>query len=192
MGSEPFYYLINTLFDLYISVVILRLWLQLVRADFYNPFCQFVVKATNPLLKPLRRIIPGFGGVDVASIVLLLLVVLAKYTVLMVFQLIPKPLIIEAMQSLGGWLQLTSLVALKKIGYLLFWVLVIRAILSWVSQGNNPIEYVMYQLTEPLMTPVRRVLPAMGGLDLSILVIFIALQFINIAFYGMFPLWSQI
>ncbi|MCE0558190.1 MULTISPECIES: YggT family protein [unclassified Motilimonas] len=188
MGTNPFDFLINTLFDLYISVVILRLWLQVVRADFYNPFCQFVVKATNPLLKPLRRVIPGFGGFDFASVVLLLIIVLAKLLLLQYLNFLPY-----AMNSVGGLLLITALVALKKIGYLLFWVLIIRAILSWVSQGRSPIEYVMYQLTEPLMAPIRRMLPSMGGLDLSILVIFILLQFIN---YGMLsligPLWLML
>ncbi len=188
MGTNPFDFLINTLFDLYISVVILRLWLQMVRADFYNPFCQFVVKATNPFLKPLRRVIPGFGGFDVASVVLLLLIVLAKLLLLQYLNFLPYGL-----DSVGILLLVTVLVALKKIGYLLFWVLIIRAILSWVSQGRSPIEYVMYQLTEPLMAPVRRMLPAMGGLDLSILVIFIALQFINYGFYSVLgQLWAVI
>ena len=68
---------------------------------------------------------------------------------------------------------------IKAAGGLLFWVLIIRAILSWVSQGQNPIEYVMLQLTDPLINPIRRVIPPMGGLDLSVLVLFIALQFAN-------------
>ncbi|RJG40028.1 YggT family protein [Motilimonas pumila] len=183
---NPFDFLINTVFDLYLSVVLLRLWLQLVRADFYNPFCQFVVKATNPVLKPLRRIIPGFGGFDVASLVLAILIVMGKL------------LLLQALGFLGatsaGMLILFSvLTVIKKAGYLLFWVLIIRAILSWVSQGRSPIEYVMHQLTEPLMAPVRRMLPDMGGLDLSILIIFFGLQFIN---YGLLwllgPIWTFI
>ncbi|MCT7653915.1 YggT family protein [Oceanimonas sp. NS1] len=72
------YYLINTVFDLYLMVVLLRIWLQLARADFYNPFSQFVVKATNPVLKPLRRLIPGFFGIDMAAVLLALIVATIK------------------------------------------------------------------------------------------------------------------
>lgn len=85
------------------------------------------------------------------------------------------------------------LALIKAAGGLLFWVLLIRAILSWVSQGRNPIEYVMNQLTEPLMAPIRRVLPAMGGLDLSILVLFLGLQFANYLMGDLIgPIWFQL
>jgi YggT family protein len=70
---------------------------------------------------------------------------------------------------------------------LLFWILVIRALLSWFSQGRSPVELVMHQLTEPLLRPIRRILPPLGGLDLSVLVVLIGLQFLNILFSGWFP-----
>lgn len=62
------HFLVSTLFDLYIMVVILRLWLQMARADFYNPFSQFIVKATQPIVAPLRRVIPSIGSVDMATL----------------------------------------------------------------------------------------------------------------------------
>ena len=71
-------FLIDTAFSLYLMVVILRLWLQLVRADFYNPFSQFVVKATNPLVLPLRRAIPSIGSLDTATLLLAYGIMLAK------------------------------------------------------------------------------------------------------------------
>lgn len=179
------YYLINTVFDLYLMVVLLRIWLQLARADFYNPFSQFVVKATNPLLTPMRRFIPGFFGIDFAALVLALLVAMIKL------------LLFKAMNLLyADWLTvvLVSLVTVvKKAGVMLFWILIIRALLSWVSQGRSQIEYVMHQLTEPLLAPLRRVIPPMGGLDLSILVAFIALQALNWLMGDLFgPLWWQL
>ncbi|WP_116475173.1 YggT family protein [Zobellella maritima] len=179
------YYLINTLFDLYLMVVLLRIWLQMARADFYNPFSQFVVKATNPVLTPMRRLVPGFFGIDFAAVLLAVLVALAKL------------LIFKAMNLLyADWptVALVSLVTvLKKAGVMLFWILIIRALLSWVSQGRSQIEYVMLQLTEPLLAPIRRVIPPMGGLDLSILVAFIALQALNWLMGDMFgPLWWQL
>ncbi|MGL5409079.1 MAG: YggT family protein, partial [Shewanella sp.] len=75
---NAFTFLITTLFDLYLMVVILRIWLQLARADFYNPFSQFVVKATHPLIAPMRRVLPSIGRFDSASFVLAILVVMVK------------------------------------------------------------------------------------------------------------------
>ena len=179
------YYLINTLFDLYLMVVLLRIWLQWVRADFYNPFSQFVVKATNPPLMPLRRFIPGFFGIDFAAVVLAVLVATAK---LMLF---------KAMNLLyADWstVVLVGLITvLKKAGVMLFWILIVRALMSWVSQGRSQIEYVLHQLTEPLLAPLRRIIPPMGGLDLSILVAFIALQALNWLLGDLIgPLWWQL
>ncbi|WP_166837853.1 YggT family protein [Rheinheimera pleomorphica] len=171
-------FLIDTAFSLYLMVVILRLWLQLVRADFYNPFSQFVVKATNPLVLPLRRIIPSIGRLDTATLVLAYTIMLAKLATLQLLQsgqMLVVPSLIFAVIFL-----------VKEVFTLLFWILVIRALLSWFSQGRSPVEYVMHQLTEPLLKPIRRILPPLGGLDLSVLVVLIGLQFLNILFSSWF------
>ncbi|WP_319783270.1 YggT family protein [Oceanisphaera sp. IT1-181] len=179
------YYLINTLCDLYLMVILLRIWLQLARADFYNPVSQFVLKATNPVLTPLRRFIPGFFGIDMAAVVLAVLVVALKLALLYALHIISA----EA-ASWFEWVLLIVLTIVKKIGTMLFWVLIIRALLSWVSQGNNPVEYLMFQLTEPLLAPIRRIIPAMGGIDLSMLVFFIILQVLNFLMSDLFgSLW---
>lgn len=179
-------FLVSTLFDLFIMVVLLRIWLQWVRADFYNPFSQFIVKVTQPIVGPLRRLIPSIGSLDMATLLLAYLLSMAKFVVL---QLV-----------LGGGLLLTpeylwvgALSLLKAAGGLVFWVLLLRAILSWVSQGRSPIEYVMHQLTEPMTAPIRRVIPSMGGLDLSVLILFIGLQFANMLIGDMVgPIWYQL
>ncbi len=171
-------FLINTAFSLLLMVVILRVWLQLVRADFYNPFSQFVVKATNPAVLPLRRLIPSIGSVDTATVVLAYLVAVAK---LIVLQLVLVGSIQIPATFISGFL-----VLLKDTLDLLFWILIIRALLSWFSQGNNPVELVMHQLTEPLLRPIRRILPPMGGLDLSVLLLIIAIQFIKLLFGDLF------
>ena len=156
--------------------------MQWARADFYNPMSQMVVKVTNPLVIPLRRIIPGFGGLDMASVLLALIIAFAKLALLKSMNVL-----------LTDWLTLSLfavLTILKKTGSMIFWVLLIRAILSWVSQGRNPIEHVMHQLTEPFLAPIRRILPALGGLDLSVLVAFIGLQAINFLLGDLIgPLW---
>tara|TARA_R110001583_G_scaffold7040_2_gene35123 strand:+ start:3767 stop:4312 length:546 start_codon:yes stop_codon:yes gene_type:complete len=164
-------FLIDTLFDLYLMVVLLRVWLQLARADFYNPFSQFIVKATQPIVGPLRRLIPSIGSLDTATILFAFVVAAAKILVLStVFNYAINPVII---------LVSALFIVVTAIFKLLFWVLIIRAILSWVSKGQNPIEAVMIQLTEPLLSPVRRVIPAIGGLDLSMLVVLLGLQFVE-------------
>lgn len=166
-------FLLDTLFDLYLMLVILRLWLQLARADFYNPFSQFVVKATQPVVGPLRRLIPSFGRLDTATLVFALMVATIKIiTLSMIFG--------------GGFPPVLALIVtalallISQILSLVFWILILRALLSWISQGKNPMELVMMQLTEPFLAPIRRIIPPMGGLDLSVLVAILAIQFIRI------------
>ncbi|WP_019616255.1 YggT family protein [Psychromonas ossibalaenae] len=170
MNSVTF--LINTLFDLYIMVVLLRVWLQVARADFYNPFSQFIVKATQPVVGPLRRVIPSLGGWDCATIVFAFAVAALKIVAL--------SLVIGA--SFNPIMVLISglVILLTAVFKLIFWVLILRAILSWISRGHNPIEAVMIQLTEPLLSPVRRFVPPIGGLDLSMIVVIVGLQFLEI------------
>ncbi|EGM71312.1 YggT family protein [Shewanella sp. HN-41] len=177
-------FLINTFFDLYLMVVILRIWLQLARADFYNPFSQFIVKATHPLIAPMRRVLPSVGRFDTASFVLALLVVIAK-------------LLLISLIAGGGFDILLFLVfalvsVVKKAGVLLFWMLIIRAILSWFNQGYNPIVMIMDQLTEPVLAPVRRIIPPIGGLDLSVMVVIIGMNFINMLLAQYVPYWAII
>ncbi|GAK83389.1 integral membrane protein YggT [Vibrio ponticus] len=179
-------FLISTLFDLYIMVVLLRIWLQAARADFYNPFSQFIVKATQPVIGPLRRVIPSVGNIDLATVLFAYVLCVLKFFSLMA---IASGTLIFSVDFL--WLGLLSFA--KAAGGLLFWVLLIRAILSWVSQGRSPIEYVFHQLTEPMLAPIRRIIPAMGGFDLSVLVLFIGLQFANFLMGDLIgPIWFQL
>ena len=182
---QTLYFLLDTLFNFSLMVVILRIWLQWVRADFYNPLSQFTVKATQPILAPLRRMIPSIGGLDLAAVVLALVVALLKYATLKLLGMIQADWL--------GLLMVSGLLVLKQAGSLLFWMLVARALLSWVSQGRSPIDYVLTQLTEPLLSPIRRIIPAMGGLDFSVLVLFIGLQALNYLLSDLFgPLWSML
>ncbi|MCF6435008.1 MULTISPECIES: YggT family protein [Pseudoalteromonas] len=165
-------FLIGIIFDLFLMVVLLRFWLQLVRADFYNPLSQTVVKVTSFAVNPLRKIIPGVGGLDLASLLLAFMVGFAKVSILMVL-------------FYGGWNPLGALIngaitVLKEAFSLVFWILIIRAIMSWVVQGYNPIAAVFDQLTEPMLRPIRKVIPPLGGLDLSILVLLIGMQFLQL------------
>ena len=165
-------FLIDFVFNIYLMVVLLRLWLQFARADFYNPFSQFVVKATQPIVAPMRRILPSIGRLDTATLVLALLVSGLK--------------IVTLNLVLGGTgLDILSIVivscviVIKEALTLVMYVLILRAIMSWVSQGANPMELVLGQLTEPMLAPIRKRLPDMGGLDLSVMVVIVLLLFIQ-------------
>lgn len=170
--SDPVVFLVRTLFGLYILAVMLRFLLQLSRADFYNPISQFLVKITQPVLRPLRRVIPGLGGVDVAAIVLLIVLQLAEELVIGLIrfgQLIPlAPLIV---------LSLAQLVELLLNVYL--FAIIIRAVLSWVNPGYTPATALIYSLTEPVLQPAQRIIPPMGGLDLSPLVVILGIQLLK-------------
>jgi YggT family protein len=165
-------------------VVILRFWLQLAKADFYNPFSQFIVKATHPVLAPMRRILPSVGSIDTASIVLALLVVLVKMLVL--------TLLAGAAIEILTLLLFSLISVVKEAGVLLFWLILIRALLSWFNQGHNPIVMMITQLTEPVLAPARRIIPPMGGLDLSVLLVIIGLNFVNMLLSQYVPFWAVI
>ena len=164
-------FLVKTLVDLYVMVLLLRIWMQWARTDFYNPFSQFVVKITQPVVGPLRRVVPSLGPVDSASLLLAFLLMTIKY---------PLLLLIRGGISLSPYNLLFGLISvLKSAGYLVFWMIIIRSIMSWVSRGSGPMDYVLMQLTEPLMAPIRRVIPAMGGIDFSAMVVVLILYMLN-------------
>ncbi|WP_227722119.1 YggT family protein [Yersinia proxima] len=165
-------FLAKTVIDLYVMVLLLRIWMQWVHSDFYNPFSQFVVKITQPIVGSLRRIIPSLGPIDSASLLLAFLLMTIKYPLLVLIQ--------SGSMSLSLYNLLFGIISLvKAAGYLIFWVMIIRALMSWVSQGRSPMDYLLYQLTEPLMAPIRRILPAMGGIDFSAMVVILILYLIN-------------
>ncbi|MDJ0806234.1 MAG: YggT family protein [Gammaproteobacteria bacterium] len=172
MGSDyftnPLVFLIKTLFGLYILVVLLRFLLQLVRADFYNPISQFLVKITTPPLRILRRFIPGLGGIDLSA---LILAVGLKYLELLLIILISG----ASINLLGPlfW-SIPELIELI-INIFLFAVL-IQVILSWINPGTyNPVSGILFSLTEPVMRPARKLLPPISGLDLSPMLVMIGL-----------------
>nr|WP_318383028.1 YggT family protein [uncultured Enterobacter sp.] len=161
-------FLLSTVIELYTMVLLLRIWMQWARVDFYNPFSQFVVKATQPIVGPLRRVIPAMGPIDSASLLIAFILCLIKAIVL--FMVVTfQPII---------WIA-ALLILVKTIGLMIFWVLLVMAIMSWVSQGRSPIEFVLMQLAEPLLRPIRRLLPAMGGIDFSPMILVLLLYVIN-------------
>jgi YggT family protein len=172
--AEALIYIIQTLGSLYLLIVLLRFILQLVRADFYNPLSQFTVKATQPLLKPLRRIIPGFGGLDLASLTLAILVQLVLMVVVVLIAG-ANPLAIGLQLLVWTIIAVTSLF-LK----IFFFAMIISVILSWVAPGSyNPGSQLVNQICEPLLAPFRKLIPNLGGLDISPIFAFMALHLID-------------
>ncbi|NQZ24857.1 MAG: YggT family protein [Colwellia sp.] len=180
---EAIIYLLRFAFDALLMILIMRIWLQWVKADFYNPLSQFIVKVSNPLVVPLRRIIPGFGGIDLATIVVAYIVATLKFVTL-------AALSGESLGVLAFYIGL--LVLLKQAGFLLFVLMIIMAIMSWVVKGYNATLMVISQLTDPFLRPIRKIIPNMGGLDLSMLVAFLAMNVINILLASSLPYWGAL
>jgi len=180
---EAIIYLLRFAFDALLMILIMRVWLQWVKADFYNPLSQFIVKVSNPLVIPLRRVIPGLGGVDLATILIAYVVATLKFVTL-------AALSGESLGVLAFYIGL--LVLLKQAGFLLFVIMIIMAIMSWVVQGYNATLMVLSQLTEPFLNPIRKIIPNMGGLDLSMLLAFLLMNVINILLSNSLPYWGAL
>lgn len=159
---------VSTLGGLYLMVVILRFLLQLARADFYNVLSQAIAKATNPLLLPLRRVIPGFLGLDVACLVLALGVELTTVFLGMLMVGAIDPLL-ALLWSLLGIASMTV--------YIYMICMIAMIVLSWVApHSRHPAAVLAVQLIRPLCAPIQRIIPAMGGIDISPIFVFLALN----------------
>ena len=180
---EAVVYLLRFVFDALLMLLIIRFWLQWVKADFYNPLSQFVVKITNPMVIPLRKVIPGFGGLDLSTLLLAYIVATLKFVVLAAISG-------ESLGLLAFYIGL--LVLIKQAGLMLFFIMIIMALMSWVVQGYNPTMMVFQQLTDPFLRPIRAILPSMGGLDLSRIVAFLLMNVINILLSNSLPYWGAL
>ena len=168
-------FLVQTAFGLYAALVLLRLLFQAMDVDFRNPLSQFVYKATQPVLKPLRRVLPMRSRVEPALVVLLLLVQLLEVYALSGLRGYLPGLIGALLMAVAQSLSLLTLT--------LSALLIVRAIASWVvaaGGGYNPMLRLLEQLTEPLLAPVRRIIPPLGGMDFSVLLALVAVQLVSI------------
>ena len=166
-------FLVRTIFGLYILAVMLRFLLQMVRADFYNPFCHVLVKVTNHPLLPLRRIMPGFLGIDMAAILLLLVL---KTTELLIIQSLAG-----FSGDIAGLIVMGIAQLLKLLVDIFFFSILIQVVLSWVNPAamHNPVIGILNSLNEPLLRPARRMMPNMSGIDLSPLLVMVGLQLLT-------------
>ena len=163
-------FLIETLFSLYLFVLLLRLLLQLVRADFRNPLARAIVQLSNPVILPLRRVLPAAGRVDTASVVAVVLVAAAKLLVLYGLSPLPLPAALPFARALA-----VDLLRLVLQTYL--YAILLYALMSFVAQGAySPGQSLLASLCEPVLRPIRRRIPSISGLDLSPLWAIIAIQ----------------
>ena len=165
-------FLIQTFAGLYFILVMVRFLMQVSRVDYYNPICQGIVKITDPSIKPLKKLIPTIRGVDFATLLIAMLVQLIAITLIMLIK--------------GGWIFHPVYIAWTLVGMfsmifdIYFFALIIMVIASWVAPyGSHPVLTLVQQLTEPVCGPARRLLPPMGGLDFSIILVFVAITLID-------------
>lgn len=169
-------FLISTLFDLYIFIVIVRLVLAGIKADFYNPISQFIIKLTQVIVMPLRRIIPNFRRIELASVVLILCLEMLKFSLLGI--------------TLGQHIHVLGLIilagadALKASTNLFFYAILLQAILSWTQAGYSPLAYLLTQITAPIMRPFRRFIPPIAGIDITAIPAMLSLQLCIILIVG--------
>ncbi|MDO4697496.1 MAG: YggT family protein [Pasteurellaceae bacterium] len=158
-------------------VLVLRTWLQFCRVDPYMPISQTLMKLTNPVVNPVSKFIPTVKGINFAALLLAGGVVALQFILFGVN--VPNAVLI-------GLLSL-----LKTFGQILFFTTLIRALMSWVTQGNHPLDYTVAQITEPVLGIIRKILPRTGMLDFSVMVLGFGLLFLNSLFYKMFgQLWA--
>lgn len=167
-------FLVQSVFNIYIFIVMLRVVLQWVNASFNNPLLLLVAKLTNPPLKPICRIIPTWHGIDLPAITLLLILEMVKFTLLVWLQT-------HILPTLLGGLVLSFAELLNQLINIFFYAILGLAIVSWISPlAHSPLIEILYRISEPLMRPARRIIPLVGGFDLSPIPVLITLKLLTI------------
>jgi YggT family protein len=161
-------FVVNALTSLYLLLLVLRFWLPWLRADFRNPLAQGILKLTSPLVIPIRRVVPSFGRLDTSTVLVAFAV---QYLALLLI------LLIVGASASFSVVAISAVVKLVLLSLNLFmFAIFVRIILSWVSPGQyNPATAIIATLTEPILRPFRRVIPSMGGFDISPVFAIIAL-----------------
>ncbi|MGI9238216.1 MAG: YggT family protein [Woeseiaceae bacterium] len=179
--SSAIVFIVNALTSLYLLVLLLRFWMPWLRADFRNPLAQGILRFTSPVVIPVRRVVPSFGRLDTATVIVAY--VIQYLTILLLLLILGKTAGIPA-------IALTAIVKLIVLSINLFvYAIFIRIILSWVSPGGyNPATAIITTLTEPILRPFRRLIPAMGGFDISPIFAIILLLAATIVVNGFKPL----
>lgn len=178
--SQIALFLIEAIFSLYIGAVVIRLLLGFARANFNNPLSQFLVKVTNPVLVPMRRFIPSIGKIDTSAVILAFALTVIKVSLLFLILrgaiMFPESLLIAVGELI------------KTIIWVYIIALILQAVMSWVgSAQGNPVSPLVQSLTNPIVRPIRKVVPLIGMMDLSPLVAILGLNVLLIVVNNIFP-----
>ncbi|MHB1948876.1 MAG: YggT family protein [Gammaproteobacteria bacterium] len=175
-------FLINTIFDLYLLILMIRFILCWARSNYFNPITRFIINCTQPIVAPLRRILPTYHGIEFATLAWILIFATLKFFLvgLVIFGLPKVPI---------GLIVLALATALKLLLNTFFYAIFLQAILSWIQPGYSPLGELLSQVTSPIMRPIRRLVPAVGGIDISPIPALIILQLLLIVLVN--PMMAQ-
>ena len=182
--------LLSAVGGLFLFAVLLRFLLQIAKADFYNPVSQAVIKVTDPVVKILRPIVPGYKGLDFSTLLLALILEIVLIVVLIILHGFQMP-------GIGSIITWAVVGVISFIINIYYWAIIASIVMSFVvmfsgTMSPHPALRLIWQLTEPVMAPVRKVIPPMGGMDFSPIVIFIAIQLIRNILYQAFNITGSI
>lgn len=174
-------FIVDTLAQLYLFLLLLRLWLPWLGADFRNPIAQAILKLTSPVVVPIRRIVPPIGKLDTATVLVAFIIQYLTIVILLMIMGLSAGFVPIAVTALVNLVLLTL--------RLFMFAIIVRVVLSWIApSGYNPALAIITTLTEPILRPFRRIIPPLGGLDLSPLFVIIALMAVTIIVAGLKPL----
>lgn len=173
-------FIVNILFSFALFIILLRIVLQFFRANVNNPICQMTAKLTNPVVLPLRGVLPRVSFIDLSSVLVLVIVEILKFFTISLIQGVNPGFFLIFLMSLTD-------IILQTID-LFFYAILIRVILSWINSNNSLyLNEIVYLITEPLLGRIRRVIPAIAGMDFSPIVAFILLKVCSIVVLSYLP-----
>jgi YggT family protein len=162
-----FIFLIQAIFNIYLFILVIRLILAWVSADYYLPLTQFIVKFTSFIIKPMKKFIPDFKGIEVSTLVLILVIATIKFLLLSFLSFGFPNLLGLILMAIADFLKLLFLT--------FFYAILLQAILSWI-QPDSPMNRLLVQFNSPLLSPLQRVIPPVAGFDISPIPALILLQ----------------
>jgi len=164
-------FLVNTLFDLYLFVMAIRLVLAYIGSNYYDPLTQFTVRLTDCIVKPVRRVLPNVRGIEISTLVLIFAIEIIKFTLISLLSFGIPAILGLVILAFGDVLQLMI--------QIFFYAILLQALLSWI-QPMSPMNRILYQFTSPIMRPLHRIIPPVGGFDITPIPALIGLQFLTI------------
>lgn len=169
--NNAFLFLVNTLFNVYLFILCIRLILAWVGADYHEPLTQFIVRFTNFIVKPLRRYVPNFRDLETSTLILILAIEAIKFFFLAILSF--------GLPNIFGLLIFAFADTLRLFITTFFYAILLQAIISWI-QPQSPINYVLTKFCSPVLRPLQRIIPPINGFDITPIPAFIILQLLII------------